>query len=119
MARSPCRRSPIALGEDRTTLARTLPALVADLVYGRLRPDAEEKKPRLRDDGTAVVVTWDRLLEDAERFHREFLDIVKARAPEDDPRSANSCLKKALLRKRRSRRMPEGSVGKRHAVGAA
>ncbi len=55
------------------------------LVYGRLRPDAEEKKRRLRDDGITVV-TWDKLLEDAERFHREYLEIVKARAPDDDPR---------------------------------
>lgn len=55
------------------------------LVYGRLKPEAEEKRRRLREDGITVV-TWDRLLEDAERFHREFLEIVKSRAPEDDPR---------------------------------
>lgn len=55
------------------------------LVYGRLRPDAEEEKRRLRNDGISVV-TWDKLLEDAERLHREYLEIVKARAPEDDPR---------------------------------
>ncbi|MGQ0669024.1 MAG: hypothetical protein ACT4PO_05050 [Actinomycetota bacterium] len=28
----------------------------------------------------------DKLLEDAERLHREYLEIVKSRAPEDDPR---------------------------------
>lgn len=55
------------------------------LVHGRLKPDAEGEKKRLREDGISVV-TWDKLLEDAERFHREYLDIVKARAPEDDPR---------------------------------
>lgn len=55
------------------------------LVFGRLKPAAEEEKRRLRDDGIHVV-TWDKLLEDAERLHREYLDIVKARAPEDDPR---------------------------------
>ena len=55
------------------------------LVYGRLRPNAEEEKRRLRDNGISVV-TWDKLLEDAERLHREYLEIVKARAPEDDPR---------------------------------
>ncbi len=55
------------------------------LVYGRLRADAEEEKRRLRNDGI-FVVTWDKLLEDAERLHREYLEIVKARAPEDDPR---------------------------------
>jgi Histidine kinase-, DNA gyrase B-, and HSP90-like ATPase len=55
------------------------------LVYGRLRPDAEEEKRRLRTD-QIFVVTWDKLLEDAERLHREYLEIVKARAPEGDPR---------------------------------
>jgi hypothetical protein len=55
------------------------------LVYGRLRADAEEEKRRLRDDHI-FVVTWDKLLEDAERLHREYLEIVKARAPEHDPR---------------------------------
>jgi hypothetical protein len=64
------------------------------LVYGRLRPDAEEKKRRLRDDGIAVV-TWDRLLEDAERFHREFLEIVKSRAPEGDPRISELVLEES------------------------
>ncbi|MEK6720837.1 MAG: ATP-binding protein [Chloroflexota bacterium] len=55
------------------------------LVYGRLRPDGEGEKRRLRDDHISVV-TWDKLLQDAERLHREYLEIVKARAPEDDPR---------------------------------
>ena len=32
------------------------------------------------------MVTWDKLLEDAERLHRECREILKARAPEDDPR---------------------------------
>jgi hypothetical protein len=50
-----------------------------------LKPEAAEKKRRLRED-QMTVVTWDRLLEDAERFHREFLALVKSRAPEDDPR---------------------------------
>lgn len=55
------------------------------LVYGRLRGDAEGQKRRLRDDHI-YVVTWEKLLEDAERLHRDYLKIVKARAPKDDPR---------------------------------
>jgi len=55
------------------------------LVYGRLKVEAEGEKHRLREDGISVV-TWDKLLEDAERLHRDYLEIVKARAPEDDPR---------------------------------
>lgn len=35
------------------------------------------------------VRTWDQLLGVAERIHREYLDVVKARAPEDDPRIRN------------------------------
>jgi hypothetical protein len=58
------------------------------LVYGRLAPDAEGEKVRLRENGMTVV-TWDKLLEDAERLHREYLDVVKARAPENDPRVGN------------------------------
>jgi RecB family endonuclease NucS len=55
------------------------------LVYSRLRPNAKQKVKRLERDGIDVV-TWDQLLETAERLHREFLDVVKARAPHDDPR---------------------------------
>ena len=33
-----------------------------------------------------IVVTWSSLLETAQRLHRDYLDVVKARAPHDDPR---------------------------------
>ncbi len=55
------------------------------LVYDRLDPAAEEKKQRLHKAGM-YVVTWRQLLETAERLHREFLAVVKSRAPQDDPR---------------------------------
>jgi hypothetical protein len=55
------------------------------LVYSHLDPAAENKKARLSQDGM-YVVSWDGLLETAERPHREFLDVVKLRAPQDDPR---------------------------------
>jgi hypothetical protein len=57
-------------------------------VYSRLKPDAEQKKTRLEKSGI-MVVTWDALLQTAERLHREFLEVVKARAPQDDPRIAS------------------------------
>ena len=55
------------------------------LVYGRLRADAEGERDRLERNDIHVV-TWDKLLEDAQRSHREYLEVVKARAPENDPR---------------------------------
>lgn len=55
------------------------------LVYSRMRDNAKQKAQRLERDGIEIV-TWDQLLETAERLHREFLDVVKARAPKDDPR---------------------------------
>ena len=58
------------------------------LIYSRLRPDAEQKKRRLERDNI-YVHTWDALLQTAERSHREFLAVVKSRAPQDDPRITN------------------------------
>lgn len=55
------------------------------LIYSRIRPDAVGMLERLAAAGIEVV-TWDGLLETAERLHREFLDVVKSRAPQDDPR---------------------------------
>jgi len=55
------------------------------LVYTKMLKGTEEKVDRLRRDGM-YIVTWDKLLETTERLHREYLRIVKSRAPEDDPR---------------------------------
>lgn len=55
------------------------------LIYSRIRDDARGMLERLAAAGIEVV-TWNQLLETAERLHREFLDVVKSRAPQDDPR---------------------------------
>ena len=55
------------------------------LIYGRLRDDALEKVDRLQKGGI-YVRSWENLLTTAEVLHREFLDVVKDRAPRDDPR---------------------------------
>jgi len=57
-------------------------------IYGRLKPDAEELKDRLEKDGI-YIRSWEGLLYTAENLHRDFLDVVKARAPRDDPRIKN------------------------------
>jgi RecB family endonuclease NucS len=55
------------------------------LIYSKMRQDAMKKRDRLAEAGMAVV-TWDGLLHTAERLHKEFLEVVKSRAPQDDPR---------------------------------
>jgi hypothetical protein len=56
------------------------------LIYSRMDPDAEALADRLRTSGDALIVSWDGLLETAQRLHREYLDLMKSRAPKDDPR---------------------------------
>lgn len=58
------------------------------LIYSTLSEDAWEKVERLRQNGF-YIRTWSGMLETAESLHREFLDIVKTRAPADDPRIQN------------------------------
>jgi RecB family endonuclease NucS len=55
------------------------------LIYSKAARGTTPEILRMRTD-RMYVVTWDELLETAERLHREFLDVVKARAPKDDPR---------------------------------
>lgn len=54
-------------------------------IYGRLRENAREMLRRL-EDSHIYVRSWENLLYTAENLHRDFLDVVKARAPKDDPR---------------------------------
>lgn len=88
-------RDELAQLEDYVDYLRTWQAQNSDpdrhyiirgsLIYSRMRADAKEKARRLMDDGIHVL-TWEKLLADAERLHHEFLDLVKSRAPQDDPR---------------------------------
>lgn len=59
--------------------------VVGCFVYSRIKSGQQSKIDRMKRDGIEIV-TWDQLLENAERQHREFLEVVKARAPQDDPR---------------------------------
>ena len=55
------------------------------LIVSTIRPDAQRLVETVRKDGI-YVKTWDNLLYTAENLHSEFLEVVKTRAPEDDPR---------------------------------
>jgi RecB family endonuclease NucS len=55
------------------------------LIYSRMDELGRNHADRLRQAGMNIV-TWDSLLETAERLHREYLDLVKSRAPQEDPR---------------------------------
>ena len=66
--------------ENRRTTVRGL--LIAD----RIRPEDEIHAQTHQQAGTFDIRTWDNLLTAAETLHGEFLDVVKTRAPSDDPR---------------------------------
>ena len=53
------------------------------LIADRVRPGDEL---HAQESGTFDIRTWDNLLSSAETMHEEFLNVIKERAPEDDPR---------------------------------
>jgi RecB family endonuclease NucS len=56
------------------------------LIYSRMDAEAADLADRLRQTGDVQIVSWGGLLETAQRLHREYLDLVKSRAPAGDPR---------------------------------
>jgi hypothetical protein len=66
--------------EHRRTTIRGL--LIAD----RIRPDDQTHAQTHQTSGVFDIRPWGNLLLAAETMHKEFLDIVKGRAPADDPR---------------------------------
>lgn len=48
--------------------------------------DGEQLAESMRQRSHVRIVSWDGLLETAERLHREYLDLMTRRAPSDDPR---------------------------------
>ena len=53
------------------------------LIADRVRPGDEL---HAQESGTFDIRTWDNLLSSAETMHEEFLNVIKERAPKDDPR---------------------------------
>ena len=66
--------------EHKRTTIRGL--LIAD----RIRPDDQTHAQTHQSSGVFDIRPWGNLLLAAETMHQEFLDIVKGRAPADDPR---------------------------------
>lgn len=56
------------------------------LIADRVRPEDDEHAKAHQDAGTFDVRTWGNLLTTTEAMHKEFLEVVKGRAPADDPR---------------------------------
>lgn len=56
------------------------------LIASRFRPDDDEHRRVHSESGTFHIRTWENLLTTTETLHKEFLDVVKGRAPADDPR---------------------------------
>ena len=54
-------------------------------VYGRIRDDIGDLRARLAKDGI-YVEPWTKLWQDAERLHRDYLNVMRSRASADDPR---------------------------------
>jgi hypothetical protein len=56
------------------------------LIADRIRPDDQTHAQTHQTSGVFDIRPWGNLLLAAETMHKEFLDIVKGRAPADDPR---------------------------------
>ena len=56
------------------------------LIAGRVRPGDQQYAREGQTAGTFDIRTWENLLISAETMHEEFLNVVKERAPADDPR---------------------------------
>ena len=79
------------------------------LIAGGVREGEQEHLKEATSRGTFTFRTWSNLLMNAKELHKEFLKVVKARAPSDDPRmnelspndSANIRERKPKKRRRR------------------
>lgn len=56
------------------------------LIADRVHPDDDGHAKTYQDAGTFDIRSWENLLLATETMHKEFLDVVKGRAPADDPR---------------------------------
>ncbi len=74
------------LQEESTDPAHRRATVRGLLICGRIRPDDQQHAKIHQNSGVFDLRTWDNLLATTEIMHREFLDVVKLRAPADDPR---------------------------------
>jgi hypothetical protein len=74
------------LQEESTTADYKRSVVKGLLIADRVRPGDEGHGKVGQDAGLFDIRTWGNLLTTTEAMHKEFLDIVKLRAPADDPR---------------------------------
>ncbi|MFZ1937341.1 MAG: hypothetical protein WAU84_26680, partial [Thermoguttaceae bacterium] len=74
------------LQDESTDPAHKRAVVKGLLIADRVRPGDERHAKHGQDAGTFDVRTWDNLLTTAATMHKEFLDVVKMRAPSGDPR---------------------------------
>lgn len=74
------------LQEESTDPAHKRALVKGLLIADRVRQGDEGHSKTGQDAGVFDVRTWGNLLTTAEAMHKEFLDVVKTRAPSDDPR---------------------------------
>lgn len=97
------------LQEESTDPAHKRAVVKGLLIADRIRPGDEGHGKAGQDAGLFDIRTWDNLLTTTETMHKEFLDIVRLRAPADDPRMQNLAVadaeqENAPTRGRRKRR---------------
>jgi hypothetical protein len=74
------------LQEEATDDAHKRSVVKGLLIADRVRPGDEGHAKTGQDAGVFDIRTWTNLLTTTEALHKEFLDVVKKRAPADDPR---------------------------------
>jgi hypothetical protein len=74
------------LQEESTDPAYKRSTVKGLLIADRVRPGDEGHRKTGQDAEVFDLRTWDNLLTTTEAMHKEFLDVVKMRAPSDDPR---------------------------------
>lgn len=74
------------LAEESTDPANKRPLVKGLLIADRIRPGDEGHCQTGQDAGVFDQRSWGNLLTTTEAMHKEFLDVVKMRAPADDPR---------------------------------
>ena len=109
------------LQEESTDPAHKRALVKGLLIADRIRQGDEAHASTYQDAGVFDIRTWDNLLMTAETMHKEFLDVVKDRAPADDPRMQNlgtvagkkRTAAKGRKSKRKGKKAPKTRKGKR------
>src|SRR5206468_1807947 len=106
------------LQEESTTADYKRSVVKGLLIADRVRPGDEGHGKVGQDAGLFDIRTWGNLLTTTEAMHKEFLDVVKLRAPADDPRMQDLAGDKdSPSRKKRKRNPKKKGAPKRRKAG--